>query len=148
MHDERATPTGTKAVKKSKAGGDMSRLALATRLALAFDPIGWRTESRMPLDACSEWLECTPEEVEMLVKTGLLRTQRHSKWSGPTVAFADLVRFIKETDWLALRARVNLEHLTGERQRLREKAEFEREEVARAKADEEEESAPAAVVAA
>jgi hypothetical protein len=79
---------------------------MVARLAEAFQPMNWSHKETLSLsDDVPNWLEISPEEAELLVKLGLLRSVDNS------VTMEDLAAFIEATDWLKLRAANQLRYL-------------------------------------
>ena len=87
----------------AKCGCDARMVA---RLAEAFEPMNWHHGETLSVrDDVSNWLEISPEEAELLVKLGLLRSVDNR------VAMEDLAAFVEATDWLQLRAANQVRYL-------------------------------------
>lgn len=81
------------------------RVKLAERLAKNLDS-DWPVSSVMDVHHVSVWLDISPEDTRTLILAGLLVSD-----DGENVRIGELVKFLEETDWLALRAQRNLETL-------------------------------------
>jgi hypothetical protein len=92
---------------------------LAVRLAETFEVVPYELTPQFTFEGAAEWLGIVPEDVRVLVQTGLLpgRTDR-----GGEVALVDLVRFVDRTDWLRLRAARVQAHLETTLEELDEPA--------------------------